>query len=140
MRGKMNVWFGQNTLEINMNPWELVKSLAHDIWMQSLTDSISGRFDKRIDMEAYRVGDLVFESSTHAMKRSSNDNIGWFICKTEEFVPFEDEEGGYYESYWHLEDVDGNHARWTNCRFLRVPGSIRKDEQWLNGIKEKFEL
>ena len=64
-------------------------------------------------------GDLVMEISTVASK-DHHSRLGRLKRVEKEFVPFGEEEGSYYDTFWCLELPDGSEFRWSNCRFVRV--------------------
>ncbi len=87
-------------------------------------------------------GDLVVELSTALTDRESN--FGRLILCREEFVPFNEEPGGYYDKFWYIETPEGTLARWHNCNFVKVMESMSNATQtntrWVVEAIKRHEL
>lgn len=91
-----------------------------------------------------RAGDLV-----HELSRGLPTALGYLVAKRIEFVPFEEEEGGYLETYWYIEGLDGELQKWYNCSFRRIVQStmwaINEDgdpprTDWVNQALRRHNL
>lgn len=95
------------------------------------------------ELQSPQPGDLVVETS--AMHRADRDrtwdeSIGRLILVRGEFVPFNEEEGGYTETYTYIEGFDGRLHRWHNCCFIKVLERWRRedDEQGASERKQRW--
>jgi len=107
---------------------------ARTAWTSSLF--LNGDRSAYAFMKAVSPGCWVMESSTVGQMRRAmrggdewTGAIGRLIVKREEYYPFqpgEDDEpgadlGGFTDTTWHIESIDGRHVSWRNCDFFRIP-------------------
>ncbi len=103
----------------------LLEVSAYSVWSASLNGTEHGR---RLSawLGSPEIGDLVLEISTVGTGRGGR--FGRLTAVEKEFVAFEEEEGGYWDTFWYVELPDGTTTRWSNCRFIRVLESV--DQLW----------
>lgn len=81
-------------------------------------------------MKSPNPGDWVIESSTIGGFRTKEHGgpvrnwmsaIGRLIVRRDEFFPYENADGGFHDTVWHIESIDGRHIEWRNCDFHALP-------------------
>lgn len=65
-------------------------------------------------------GDLVLETSAIHEQQYIGRRLGHLLLVQEEFVPYGEEPGGYWDKFYYLRLLDGLQEKWRNASFIRV--------------------
>jgi hypothetical protein len=103
---------------------QLLATQTSRLWSATLVGNAPpGVVKLREEMQNPRPGDYVLELSAmirNILAKTIRESMGRLLGVRNEFVPFEEEEGGYYENYTYIEGFDGRLHRWWNCQFIKI--------------------